>query len=237
VPRTIRRLLLLFAIGIAACSAQLPSERPLGLGPLARRQEPPEPSGAPVTMPSGAQQMQFEADEDEGDDDSTAENATPPSPGDTPDAGVTSISDAGPAPSAVTPSSTAPTAVLDFAGDYSGKDVTTFRGGGGNERMEDPKAKLSVKKAGDALSIIVVASDTGDPICTLRATQKGDTATLPSGQECAEPQSPFLRGRLTRGQAKLQGNQLTLDMSFEVNINVGGKQITGIEYHFEGTRR
>jgi hypothetical protein len=228
-------------LGAVACSTQLPSETPLGLGPLARRPRPPDPSGAPVSLPGGGgPQMQFEDD----DEDSTAENERPPSStgdddkDDVPDAGITTMADAGGA-AASAPATNAPAAALDFTGDYSGKDVSTFRISGiGDQKEEDPNAKLSVKKSGDSLTIVVVASNTGDPLCTLKAEQKGDTATLAPGQECTEPQSPFARGKLTRGQAKLQGKQITLDMSFEVKIDAGGKQLTGgIEYHFEGTKR
>jgi hypothetical protein len=64
VLRWIRHLALLMTLGAAACSAQLPSETPLGLGPLAKRPRAPEPSGAPVSLPGGGgPQMQFEDDE------------------------------------------------------------------------------------------------------------------------------------------------------------------------------
>ena len=231
---------LLLTLGAVACSAQLPSETPLGIGPLARAR-PPEPSGAPVSLPGAGPQMQFEDDEE----DSTNETESPISStadrdkkDNAADAGVASA-DAAPTPSPGAPPSGAPTAVLDFTGEYSGKDVSTFRIDGiGDQKEEDPKAKLSVKKSGDSLTIVVVASNTGDPLCTLKAEQKGDTATLAAGQECVEPQSPFARGKLTRGQAKLQGKQITLDMSFEVKLDTGGRQLTGgIEYHFEGTKR
>jgi hypothetical protein len=185
--------------------------------------------------------MQFEGDEDE---ESTAQNERPPSSmgdddkDDAPDAG-TITAGAGSAATASAPATNAPIAALDFTGEYSGKDVTTFRISGiGDQKEEDPNAKLSVKKSGDGLTLVVVASNTGDPLCTLKAEQKGDTATLAPGQECSEPQSPFARGKLTRGQAKLQGKQITLDMSFDVKIDAGGKQLTGgIEYRFEGTKR
>jgi hypothetical protein len=239
VLRWIRNAVLFLTLGAASCSAQLPSETPLGLGPLARRPRAPEPSGAPVSMPGSGPQMQFDGD----DEDSTAENETPSSTNDdnddsTADAGTVTV-DAGAVATTSTPANNAPAAALDFTGEYSGKDVSTFRVTGlGEQKEEDPNAKLSVKKTGDSLTIILVASNTGDPLCTLKAEQKGDTATLPAGQECTEPQSPFSRGKLTRGQAKLSGKQITLDMLLEVKGEVGGKQFSAaIDYHFEGTRR
>jgi hypothetical protein len=190
-------------------------------------------------MPGGGPQMQFEDD----DEDSTARNETPSSTNEdkdesTADAGSVTV-DAGAVSTASTPASNAPTAAVDFTGEYSGKDVSNIRINGlGEQKEEDPNAKLSVKKTGDSLTIILVASNTGDPLCTLKAEQKGDTATLPAGQECTEPQSPFSRGKLTRGQAKLSGKQITFDMSLDVKGEVGGKQFSGaIDYHFEGTRR
>ena len=235
--RWIRNAVLFLTLGAASCSAQLPSETPLGLGPLARQPRAPEPSGAPVSMPGGGPQMQFEDD----DEDSTAVNETPSSTKEdkdesTADAGSVTV-DAGAVPTASTPASNAPTATVDFTGDYSGKDVITRRLDGKQEPPEeDPNAKLSAKKSGDTVSLTIVASNTGDPICTVKGEQKGDTVTVSPGQECP-PESQFY-GKLKRGQAKLQDKRLTLDMTFEISGNLGGKQVTGItDYHFEGTRR
>ena len=50
VLRRIRQFATLVTLGAVACSAQLPSEQPLGVGPLARLRRS-EPSGAPVSMP------------------------------------------------------------------------------------------------------------------------------------------------------------------------------------------
>ena len=79
-----------------------------------------------------------------------------------------------------------PPAAIDFTGEYSGKDVSTIRVAGKEMRTEeDPNAKLSVKKSGDgARASSIVASNTGDPLCTLKGEQKGDTATMAPGQEC-----------------------------------------------------
>jgi hypothetical protein len=188
-------------------------------------------------MPGAGPQMQFEDD----DEDSTAENETPSSTNrgkdeSAADAG-TIAADAGAVPAANTPASNAPTAALDFSGEYSGKDVITRRVDDKQEPPEeDPNAKLSVKKSGDTVSLTIVASNTGDPICTVKGEQKGDTVTVSPGQECP-PESLFY-GKLKRGQAKLQDKRLTLDMSFEISGNIAGKQVTGItDYHFEGSRR
>jgi hypothetical protein len=228
-------------LGAVACSAQLPSETPLGLGPLAKRPRAPESSGAPVSLPGGGgPQMQFEDDEE----DSTAENERPPSSADGDgdkgkdgaDAGLAKA-DAAPAPAAGAPATNAPTAALDFTGEYSGKDVITRRLSGKElPPEEDSNAKMSVKKSGDTVSLTIVASNTGDPICTVKGEQKGDTVTLTPGQECP-PEAQFT-GKLKRGQANLQDKRLTLDMSFEISGNVEGRQVTVVtDYHFEGTRR
>jgi hypothetical protein len=240
VLRRIRQLALLMTLGAAACSAQLPSETPLGLGPLAKRPRAPEPSGAPVSLPGSGPQMQFEDDEE----DSTGENEQPPSSTDgdgdkgkdAADAGMAKA-DSAPTPAAGAPASNAPTAALDFTGEYSGKDVITIRASGRElPPQEDPNAKMSVKKSGDTVSLTIVASNTGDPICTVKGEQKGDTVTVTPGQECP-PEAQFA-GKLKRGLALLQDKRLTLDMSFEISGNVEGKQVTVVtDYHFEGTRR
>jgi hypothetical protein len=235
------RLTALLLLGLGACASQLPSERPLGIGPLARARPPSEPSGSPVTMPGSATPTMIESDEDDGDgdgDEDTTKRVSSATSDTAPDAGVTSMADAGAAPSSA-PSSAPATGTPDFVGEYAGRDRSIFRLDGAVVRQEDdPKALMSVKKSGTGLAFVIVASNTGDPLCTLNATQKGDTVTLATGQQCPEPRSPFAPGKVTSGKGKLQGKTLELDVLFEASIEVEGEQHKGgIDYHFDGTRR
>jgi hypothetical protein len=232
----------LLLLGVAACASQLPSERPLGIGPLARMRPPAEPSGPPVTMPGAAAPTMIETDDDDdGDGDDTREKLGSGSGSATeaPDAGIASTKDAGAAPAPSTPSSAPATGTVDFVGNYAGLDVSVYRVDGTQIREEkDPKALMSVKKNGSRLAVVIVASNTGDPLCTLNGDQKGDTVTLASGQQCPEPRNPFLGANVASGSAKLQGTKLTVDITFEANIDFEGEQHKGsVEYHFEGTRR
>jgi hypothetical protein len=235
------RVTALLLVGLAACASQLPSETPLGIGPLARARPPSEPSGSPVTMPGTATPTRIESDEDDGDgDEDTTKGVSSAGPAEKPDAGIGSTADGGaaPAPSG-TPSSAPATGTPDFVGEYAGRDRSVFRLNGTEMRREDdPKALMSVKKSGSGLAFVIVASNTGDPLCTLTATQKGDTATLNTGQTCQEPRSPFAPGKVSSGQAKLQGKTLLLDITFEATLDLDGeKHNVVIEYHFDGPRR
>ncbi len=204
---------------------------------------PAEPSGPPVTMPGAAAPTMIESDDDDGDgdgdSDDTREKLGSGSATETPDAGVASTKDASMAPPAGTPASAPSSGTVDFVGNYAGEDVSAFVVDGTQIREEkDPKALMTVKKNGSRLSLVIVASNTGDPLCTLDGNQKGDTVTLVSGQQCPEPRNPFSPGRVASGSAKLDGAKLKVEITFEASIEIEGEQHKArIDYRFEGTRR
>jgi hypothetical protein len=219
-------------LGPASCGMALPSERPLGRGPLALNQAPAEPKrAAPEVVSAGPEEPA-----------GGAEDAAAPSSGRSePVVAVAAVADGGSAASAAqTPvAGDAGPAKLDFSGEYVGKDREVLRMDGAPELPmgEDANAKTRVRTRADGnLDIIFVASDTGAELCKLEAKPNGNVAALTRGQTCKSWQE-FL-GPLRSGGATFSGKQLVVDAEFEASMDDGEERLEGIwSYHFEGTRR
>jgi hypothetical protein len=233
--RSLSRTLLVLLV--AACSTALPSEQPLGTGPLAVKEQEAERA-----------RLAKLASEPSGDGASAeAEPSTPPpsepiAVAPTPTAEPTASVDAGTtADAGKTPAAPAGAGKVDFAGEYSGKDKAVIRPAGLPEQVQDdPNAKTSVKNSPDGnIKITIVASNSGDPLCTLTAKPKGTTAALTAGEQCPEKLNPFFNGRVKSGLATLNGKQLVVELTFEFEIDLppGGKVQGTIEYRFDGTRK
>jgi len=208
-----------------ACATGLPSETPLGSGPLARADAAAVSSESLAVPDAGALEAGAAL---------AAAKPEPPVPPESEraDAGAASVkltADAG----AVAADSRA-----QFAGTYAGKDRAVIRMSGKPDQTEDdPKARISVAEQGsDAIAITLINTSDGKPICTLNARREGDRAEVAPGQSCFGG-GPGASSMVKRGSATLAGKRLTVDLLIEMRLSVGGKDAAGsIDYHFEGTR-
>ena len=216
------------ALGVA-CGPELPSSTPLGRGPKA--------------APLDAGRISVARAE------SRSKVSTPPS-GSTPtttvpDAGTQNLdakqvdADAGAHLDASIESSAPPATTL-FAGSYAGKDTSLIRlGPMPEQKEEDPNAKLRVSRNGDgSLSVTIVASNTGQDLCTLLADPSGNRATLRPNERCEMPMGPvILISAVDQGRLEVRGKHLELTASFKLEAQLPSETMRGtMEYHFEGKR-
>ncbi len=221
-----RRWVVLLVLA-AGCAQDLPSTVPLGRGPLAERELPQ--SRRPVRRPlasstsreprpsSGHHEHAAKAEVDGGLELRMGDAGTP-------DGNVGRDAASQPAPL--------------LPGRYRGTDVTIYHLPGFPDRKEfDPNAKTDVEqKGGNVVAITLIDSSNGSAICTLDADLKVDLGTLRPGQQCFGGEG--LTPSLSSGTARFANRQLTLDLRFDLDQELGEEQIHGeIEYHFEGTRR
>src|SRR5688572_11875558 len=165
--RSLSRTLLVLLV--AACSTALPSEQPLGTGPLAvKEQEAERARLAKLASEPSVDGGSAEAEP------STPPPSEPIAVAPAPTAEPTASVDAGPPVDAGKAAAAAGAAKVDFAGEYSGKDKAVIRAAGLPEQVQDdPNAKTSVKNTPDGnIKITIVASNSGDPLCTLTAKPK-----------------------------------------------------------------
>lgn len=212
---------------LCGCGMPLPSETPLGAGPLARRpgQATPPATAARVETPPPP-----------------AQTATAIAPAVSADAGPPPTklaqSDAGaPGADAAPPKAEAPQIV--FAGAYVGTDRATVKmPGGPPQTQNDPKARITVAESKPGLiAITLIDSTNGSTICTLSAKTQGNRADVAPGQACFGTGSPEVKSVVKSGTATVNGNRLTFDMLIEMELELEGRQAQGsIDYHFEGTR-
>ncbi len=222
-----RRWIVLLVLG-AGCAQDLPSLVPLGRGPLAEeetRPARPRPRRAAAASTSARARPGSEPREY-----ATREAV---------DAGhELGRGDAGPADAPATGRDAGSDAAPVLAGRYRGSDVTIYHLPGFPDRKEfDQNAKSDVEQKSQSLvAITLVDSSNGSPICTLEADLRGERGTLRAGQECfgGDGFSPTL----TSGTAHFADGQLTLDLTFDLDQQLGDERVHGqIEYHFEGTRK
>jgi len=213
-----------------ACATALPSETPLGKGPLARASASVSAAGAAPAVDAGPPEPSPAPE-------ATAELLPP-----TKDAGS---SDAGPATASAAPSMDAGAVLAAastgaaFVGSYLGKDRALVRLSGKPDQTEDdPKARINIAERGtDAIGITLVNSADGSPICTLNARVEKSRAEVAPGQPCFAS-GPSAQSNVMQGSASIAGKRLTLDLRIEMRVTANGQLATGsIDYHFEGTRQ
>lgn len=212
----------------AACSASLPTDKPLGEGPMVAA----EAKLAKAKPDSGKPDV---GQGEPGDNPETPVEPTPPVVASEPDASVAEpvaaatdagakpVKDAGPSAAAIT-----------YAGEYIGSDDTNTSIAGQTQSEHDDKAKtrVEVRPSGE-LAFTFVSSSDGTDICTLTATAKGKDATFPAGQPCWAT-GGGASGKLKKGTAKFDGKKVTIDMSFDISI---GPATGSLTYKFTGTRK
>lgn len=223
-----------FALGLAfvmavACSASLPTDKPLGEGPMVAA----EAKLAKMALDSGKPDV---VRPESGDNPSeTPSEPTPPpvvasdldastsQPVAASDAGTNPGKDAGPSAAAIT-----------YAGEYVGSDDTNTSIAGQTQNEHDDKAKtrVEVRPSGE-LAFTFVSSSDGTDICTLTATPKGKDATFPAGQPCWAT-GGGASGKLKKGTAKFDGKKVTIDMVFDLQVGPATGTLT---YKFTGTRK
>ncbi len=210
-----------------ACATSLPSETPLGSGPLAAASAAqPQSSERPPARDAGAAEAAVVA---------SASAEAPPA------LTATERLDGGTSAAESLPEAGAAEAGprSSFAGTYAGKDRAVIRMSGKPEQVEDdPKARITVVEQGNlAVSITLINSADGTPICTLNAKLQGDRAEVAPGQPCFAS-GPDATSTVQRGSATFAGKRLTVDLSIAMRVSAGGQSATGsIDYHFEGTRQ
>lgn len=222
-----------FLVAVIGCSMPLPSEKPLGRGPLAPNPAAEETSGAAEAVAS----MVVEA----GDGDAGATPFKASSVATAAPVASLSTADAGAKPAATKPASKSEidsSARVDWAGEYVGRDREVKRlEGEPDEVAEDPHAKTNVRTRSDGkLDIVFVDSDKGTTLCTLEARPTGNTAEIVPGQSCSGWYAELVS--LSHGRAVITGKQLTVDVEFPLDIEEEGEHERGsYAYHFEGTKK
>ena len=224
-------------LALAGACSKLPSEAPLGKGPLAVAEDKriaQLEAGAPATADSGKDASGAGA---------TAKGAQSPAPAKPakpaePDAAASASAAKRDAGSDAAPPPTGK--ALAWAGTYSGSDVSIYRMGALPERREnDPNAKTRVVDNSDgSVSLTAINSSNGQDICTLKATPKGASRTdfeVTPGQSCFG--GGAVKGTIKSGSAVFSGNSLKLSLDAEIEVTSGPMQMTGsLEYQFTGTR-
>ncbi len=213
----------------AACGRGLPSLEPLGRGPLAEEE--------PVRAALRSDRRAPRAAADAGAAASASAEGGDAAPDAAPNAGAPRGDrerDAGaPEPDA----GTADTGAVILAGEYLGPDYAIHRiDGFPDQRDDDPGARTRVELGqGSALRVVIVNSDSGEPLCDLEATAEGVEASIRAGQSCVL-QGDVAYSTVRDGKAVFTGRRLVLDvmLDFEVRLE-DGPHPGETEYHFAGT--
>lgn len=213
----------------AACSASLPTQTPLGEGPMvaaeAKLAKMPVDAGKPDVVRGEPGDKPPES----------PESPASPSIVSEPDASTTepvaASSDSGTKPGK---DGGASAAAITYAGEYVGSDDTNTSIAGQTQSEHDDKAKtrVEVRPSGE-LGFTFVSSSDGTDICTLTASVKGKDATFKAGQPCWAT-GGGASGKLTKGSAKFDGKKVSIDMAFDLSIGPATGTLT---YRFTGTRK
>jgi hypothetical protein len=228
-PHWLRSFCLPALLAALSCSPAV-SRVPLGMGPQAlaeARQTPEHVASKPQAPPAHAAPSEV-AESDEPSEDAPeadADDAAAESPG--------------PAASASAPSS-APKAAT-FKGLYAGTDIATYRfDGRPDQRQEDDKAKIRVEADGDdAISIVIINSDTGEDMCALSASISGKVATVTSSEPCfTNPDDDSVSAMITEGRATLKDDELKITAEGTMSVNLADQSFSGtLSYTFKGKRQ
>jgi hypothetical protein len=211
-------------LGIVVTCQELPSQRPLGTGPLASHRQM-------VVRPARIASERADASQ-------AASDAASVSIAKNADAGrSTDAGSDGAAKVVQTQASDAAPAAL-FAGEYRGKDHQTIRVAGmPDESVDDPNARLTVeKRTNGTLGFTPYYSDTGKPVCTLSGKANANVASIDAGQSCFA-MGP-MKTTVKSGSARIEGDRLTLEVNMELEVTLPDATRRGsLEYRFEGRRK
>lgn len=127
-----------------------------------------------------------------------------------------------------------------WAGRYAGTDtvVVSFPGVPTDPQVDD-KAKMDVVRLGDTrLSVAVIDSQRGVPLCTVEGDVAEGKIELDEGQECFSDMLGIpVDTSLLGGSGSIEGDKLTIEFEVEMSIDTPSGTIEGgIDYHFVGTK-
>jgi uncharacterized Zn-binding protein involved in type VI secretion len=229
-PHWLRSFCVLALLAAPSCAPAV-SHVPLGMGPQALAESratpahaanephapPRHPAAAKVAEASEPSVDEPDADEDDGAKTESAKHGT----------------------STAAPSS-APKATT-FSGMYAGTDIATFRfDGRPDQRQEDDKAKIRVEVDGDdAISIVIINSDTGEDLCQLSASISGKVATVTGSEPCfTNPDDDSVSAMITEGRATLKDDELKVTAEGTMSVSLPDQSLSGtLSYTFKGKRQ
>jgi hypothetical protein len=224
---------LAFALLVASSCAPAVSRVPLGLGPQALAEAPatsehaaskphvpPARHGTPVEVAEASEPSEDETSSDEHEAGDTKANATAEASG---------------------AASSSAAKAATFRGMYAGTDIATFRfDGRPDQRQEDDKAKIRVEADGDdAISIVIINSDTGEDLCELSASISGKTATVTGSEPCfTNPDDDSVSAMITEGRATLKDDELKITAEGTMSVTLPDQELSGtLSYTFKGKRQ
>lgn len=240
--RVTRRLCSLGLVGglglLVACAGPLPSEVPLGKGPLftaeakQREKRAAEREEARANAPDAPPKTIAQAPKAQPKSTSSDAGA-----GGAPNAAATSSADPPKGDGAKPPATS-----VAYAGMYVGRDTSLYKLSGLPDRSEtDANAKTRVEDRPDGgVFLIPVDSSNGKDICKLHATVKSKsqkTFEINKGQRCFEPEQGGVTGTVRSGSAKLDSGKLVFDVVLAIEVNADSQVNGSLDYHFEGTRQ
>lgn len=216
---------------LLACAPVLPSETPLGEGPLAKKE---------AEARAKAEKARDASAKLSGRSSESAETPPPvePPPSVEPPPASTGASAEPPKPE--TPGKKEPgkkpALVVVYAGEYVGSDTSAYKMQGNERSEKDDKARTRIEGTAPEISVTFIDSGNGKDICTLKGKTNGKNVSFAAGQKCWGD-GPGMSGTLTQGSAKFEDKKVTIDMDFDLVIGEGDMRMTGsLHYHFEGTR-
>ncbi len=135
----------------------------------------------------------------------------------------------------------APTEDSKYAGRYLGTDTVTIEFPGiPDDPQVDDKAVVDIDKLEEdgKYELTVVASNSGDPLCTIRGALSDDKLEFPKGQTCfSQILGIPLDTNLLGGTATFDGAKLTVEFEVELVLDAPGGTLEGsISYGFEGQK-
>ncbi|MBK7586421.1 MAG: hypothetical protein IPI67_40310 [Myxococcales bacterium] len=214
-----------------ACAPALPSETPLGEGPLAKAEHAAREKSEQANL-AKADSRSAEVEPSAAAESPPDTETPPPPPTAAPTAEAPPVAGEKPQPGKK------PTLVVVYAGEYVGSDTSTYKFSGAERSEKDDKAKTRVSGAGPEISVTFIDSGNGSDICTLKAQMTGKTGSFAAGQKCWGTDGPGT-GTLTRGSAQFDDKKLIIDADFQLQMGgEGDANVSGqLHYRFEGTRK
>lgn len=229
-PHWLRSFCVLALLAAPGCAPRV-SQVPLGVGPQAVAESSAAPT-TPASKPHAPPQRPASAKVAEASEPSEDEPAA-----DSDDAVTTESAKEG--TSSATPSSAA--TATTFSGMYAGTDIATFRfDGRPDQRQEDDKAKIRVEVDGDdAISIVIINSDTGEDLCQLSASIAGKVATVTGSEPCfTNPDDDSVSAMITEGRATLKDDELKVTAEGTMSVSLPDQSLSGtLSYTFKGKRQ
>lgn len=128
-----------------------------------------------------------------------------------------------------------------IAGRYLGTDTVVIEFPGiPAEPQVDDKAIVDIKqREGEhAYTLVVVASNTGEPLCSIDGQWRESELQFDAGQSCFEAILGIpLDANLLGGSAEFDGNRIEVEFQLELSLVTPGGTLEGnVDYSFEGTK-